>query len=341
MTALAGTPISRDPLALAELYHSGLGTSWTTQRGAVDAFARFTPKVTYDALCRAITVSKLPPAVLALFETAGIWHETARQLTDLVRKHGPDVLCQRASEIDPLGRHWTEIIDLLDGRDARPPQRIVRAIAPLKLAAEYKRGIEEGRWTSTTTAVAASPSWNRTVLQKAVAISELPAEVLELFELKQITYDLGARLVKIRNAIGESEMTERAKKILSAPRRRTIDEIVASLLQVRSEQGVELAVRREKASIVFEFKVALDESEELMTGTSEIAALVQVALMNVRFKRNADADHNRTKARWADSKDKRAIAKRMVAAGRSLREIAADLAVSKTTVARWTSEQTQ
>lgn len=337
MTALAGTPISRDPLALAELYHSGLGTSWTTQRGAVAAFARFTPKVTAEALNRAIAVSKLPPPVLALFETAGIWQETARDLTRLVRKHGPDLLCQRATEIDPLGLHWSEIIDLLDGRDARPPRRIVRAIAPLTLAAEYKLGVEEGRWTSMVTAVAASPAWDRTALAKAIAISELPTEVLQLFELKRLTYDLGAILVKMRNAIGESELTARAKKILGAPRRRTTDQILAELLLVRPEQGVELAVRRGKTAMVFEFKVPLDETEELLTGTNEIAALVQVAMMNVRFKRNADSNPGRVKARWGDSADKRAIARRMTAAGRSLREIAADLAVSKTTVARWTA----
>lgn len=341
MTALAGTPISRDPLALAELYHSGYGTAWTTRREAVAALARFTPKVTAAGLSRALTVSKLPPLVLALFETAGIWQETARRLTGLARKYGPDVLCQRAMEIDPLGLHWSEIVDLLDGRDARPPQRIVRSIAPLALAAEYKRGIKEGRWTSMVAAAAASPTWRRTALAKAVAISELPSAVLELFELKRLTYDLGTTLVKIRNAIGEREMAERAKKILNTPRRRTTDQILAELLEVRPEQGVELAVRREKTSMIFEFKVALKESEELMNSTSEIAALVQVALMNVRFKRNADPDPGRQarQARWGTSKDKRVVAKRMVAAGRSLREIAADLAVPKTTVARWTSGQ--
>jgi hypothetical protein len=38
--------------------------------------------------------------------------------------------------------------------------------------------------------------------------------------------------------------------------------------------------------MVLEFKVKLDEAEELLAGASEIAALVQVAVMNVRFKRN-------------------------------------------------------
>jgi hypothetical protein len=238
-------------------------------------------------------------------------------------------------EIDPLGLTWSQVIDLLDGRDARPPRRIVRAIAPLALAAEYKRGIEEGRWTSMVTAVAAYPTWERTGLAKAVAISELPSEVVQLFEFKRLTYDLGATLVKIRNAIGEREMAARAKKILSAPRRRTTNEILANLLQVRPDQGVELAVRREQTSMVFEFKVALDEAEELITGSSEIAALIQVAMMNLRFKRNVDPDP--IQARWGNNKDKRATAKRMAAAGSSLREIAAELAVGKTTVARWTS----
>ncbi|GJH30904.1 hypothetical protein [Caballeronia novacaledonica] len=286
MTALAGTPISRDPLALAELYQAGLGTSWKTRRQAVAAFARFTPKVAAGALSRAITVSKLPTPILALFETAGVWPETARHLIRLSRKHGPDVLCQRAMAIDPLGLSWSEIVDRLDDRQVRRPQRIVSPISPLALATEYKRGIEEGRWTSMVTAVAACPTWERTRLSKAIAISKLPSEVLQLFELKRITYDLGATLVKIRKAIGEREMAARANKMLSAPRRRTIDEIVANLLQVRPEQGVELAVRRDHGAMVLEFKVKLDEAEELLVGASEIAALVQVAVMNVRFKRN-------------------------------------------------------
>jgi hypothetical protein len=289
MTALAGTPISRDPLALAELYHSGFGTSWKTRRQAIAAFARFTPKVAAGALSRAITVSKLPQPVLALFETAGVRPETARHLVQLARKHGPDVLCQRAMEIDPLGLAWSEIIDRLDGREARRPQRIVSPISPLAMATQYKRGIEEGRWISMVTAVAACPTWERTRLAKAIAISELPSEVLQLFELKRITYDLGATLLKIRKAIGEREMAARANKLLSTPRRRTTDEIVANLLQVRPEQGVDLAVRREQGSLVFEFKVKLDEAEELMLGANQIAALVQVAVMNVRFKRNVGA----------------------------------------------------
>jgi hypothetical protein len=157
------------------------------------------------------------------------------------------------------------------------------------MATQYKRGIEEGRWTSMVTAVAACPTWERTRLAKAIAISELPSDVLQLFELKRLTYDLGATLLKIRKAIGEREMAVRANKLLSTPRRRTTNEIVANLLQVRPEQGVDLAVRREQGAMVFEFKVKLDEAEELMMGANEIAALVQVAVMNVRFKRNVGA----------------------------------------------------
>ena len=91
------------------------------------------------------------------------------------------------------------------------------------------------------------------------------------------------------SGIGEREMAARANKLLSTPRRRSTNEIVANLLQVRPEQGVDLAVRREQGAMVFEFKVKLDEAEELMMGANEIAALVQVAVMNVRFKRNVGA----------------------------------------------------
>ena len=45
----------------------------------------------------------------------------------------------------------------------------------------------------------------------------------------------------------------------------------------------------------------------------------------------------RSKQRWGDSEDKQASARLMAAAGRSVREIAAELQVGKSTVARWVS----
>ena len=80
MSTLAGMPISRDPLALANLYNAGLGRNWRNQREAVAAMARFTPKVTREALNRAVSVSKMPEEVISLFNLAGILPVTARHL---------------------------------------------------------------------------------------------------------------------------------------------------------------------------------------------------------------------------------------------------------------------
>ncbi|VXC81849.1 conserved hypothetical protein [Burkholderia sp. 8Y] len=285
MTALAGIPIARDPLALAALYHAGLGSTWNNQREAIAAFARFSPKVTAEALSRAIAVCKLPPQILALFETAGVWPSTARELIRLARKHGLDALCLRALEIDPLGRSWSEIANLLDGNGPHEARRTVSNISPLALAADYQRGLQQGRWTTMVSAVAASPAWGLNRLTRAVAISKLPPSVLQLFELKHFTWELGATLLKIRKSIGETEMAVRASKMLNAPRRRTIDEMIATLLDVRPEQGVDLAVRRKDNKMIFEFKVDLRETDDLLLSANQIAALVQVAVMNVRFKR--------------------------------------------------------
>ncbi|SAL05603.1 hypothetical protein AWB81_07229 [Caballeronia arationis] len=285
MTDKPDAPISRDPLALAALYRSGLGGAWNTQKQAVAALAPVRPKVTAEILIRAVGVSKLPEPVLSLFNVAGILNQTARELCRLARKHGTDALSERALHIDPRGKTWRQIVEMLDGMEPSSPVRAPKAFPPLVLASEYKRGLAEGRWTSTRSAEAIT-GWGRARVLKAVAISDLPPQVLELFELTPITFDLGDILVRIQKAIGTRELATRAEKMLLTPRRRTTDEIVATLLQVRPEQGVELVVRREPTAMVFEFRVGLAETEELMVGTDELAALVQVSVMNMRFKRH-------------------------------------------------------
>ncbi|MDR5754995.1 MULTISPECIES: hypothetical protein [unclassified Caballeronia] len=283
MSTLAGMPISRDPLALANLYNAGLGRNWKNQREAVAAMARFTPKVTREALNRAVAVAKLPAEVISLFDVAGLWPETARSLVELLRKYGPTKLQDRATAVDRTGKSWNEIVDLLDGREPVPPKRPAK-IPPLALAAEYQRGLAKGSWTSLRAALDARKDWKAFRLSQAIAISNLPPEVLELFKSRPLTYRLGVTLVQLQKAIGTEELAARATEMLGVPRRRSTDQIVAALLKVRLKGEGNVRVRREGSDMVFEFKVPLSEPDQLVFTAEEMAALIEMSIMTLKVK---------------------------------------------------------
>ncbi|BCQ29986.1 hypothetical protein NK8_81770 (plasmid) [Caballeronia sp. NK8] len=287
MPPLAGMPISRDPMALADLYNAGLGKNWSTQKEAVAAMARFSPKVTREALNRAIGVSKLPNEVLRLFEVAGIWPHTARVLVQLSRKYGATVLEERAKVIDATGKTWSEIIALLDGREAVPPKRAARYSSPLTVAAEYKQGLTDGRWTSINSAVDMCKEWERRTVARAIAISNLPPEVLELFVYRPLTFSTGATLLRIQKAMGAEELARRAAEMLKAPRRRSTDEIVASLLRARSNAGPNMTVRMDGTDMVIVFKVPVDDPEELLFTAEEMGPVIEMAIMTLRARRKS------------------------------------------------------
>jgi len=287
MSPLTGMPISRDPIALADLYHAGLDKNWSNQKEAVAAMARFSPKVTREALNRAIGASKLPNEVLCLFEVAGIWPRTARALVHLSRKYGVTVLKDRAKAIDPTGKTWSEIIALLDGREAVRPKRTVGAPSALALASEYKQGLAQGRWTSIRSAVDICKEWERRTVSQAVAISNLPPEVLELFIYRPLTFSVGATLLQIQKALGAEELARRAAEMLDAPRRRSTDEIVASLLKARINGGANMTVRSDGTQMVFVFKVPVDEPEELLFTAEELGPVIEMAIMTLRSRKKS------------------------------------------------------
>ncbi|TCK31912.1 hypothetical protein B0G84_9021 [Paraburkholderia sp. BL8N3] len=286
MQNLEATPLTRDPLALAQLYFSGLGTSWRNQKEAAATLAHFKPKVSRNDLNRAVGVSKLPLVVLSLFEKAGIWKVTARKLASLARKHGIEVLEQRAKQIDPSGKTSSEITDLLDGHQPVPPKRRRRdSSSPLALAALYKDGLLQGRWTSLDSAAVASDVWSKPEFAKAVAISELPPRVLELFKGKPLSFALGEVLLRIQKVLGSAEMSERADAMVTQPRRLTSDQIVATFLRVMPGGGVDLKIRTTASGFVFQFHVDFDHSDEMIFCAEDLAPVIQMSLMSLRRKR--------------------------------------------------------
>jgi len=87
--------------------------------------------VNAEPLSRAVTASKLPLPLLALFQKAGR-QQAAAHLIRRVRKHGANVLCQNPTKYDPLGLCCSEIMVLPGGRDGAAtatnllPDRAVR-----------------------------------------------------------------------------------------------------------------------------------------------------------------------------------------------------------------------
>jgi hypothetical protein len=213
-------------LRSAQLYFSGLGTSWKNQTEAAATLVHFNPKVSRYDLNRAIGVSQLPAPVLSLFHQTGIWNVTARKLASLTKRHGLEVIAKRATRIDPSGRTSREITDMLDVQEPMPPKRRRRDNnAPL--AAFYHNGLAQGRWTSLDSAAAVSDVWLKSDFAKAVAISKLPPTVLRLFEGRPFLFSSEEVLVRIQKVLGPSEKSACAEKILAQPKRRTTDQIVS------------------------------------------------------------------------------------------------------------------
>lgn len=289
MQTVQGRPIARNPLLLAELYYSGLDKEkWKTQKEAVAALSHLKPTISRQELSRAVGVSKLPPSVLSLFETAGVWSSTARELVSLAKKYGARLLEDRARDIDPRGLTWHQIVKLLDGQEPVAPKRRLRTIPPLVLSAMYEKGLTEGRWGSMT-AAAEAVGWHKADLMRAVAISQLPAEVLQLFEGKTLVYAHGNVLLKIHEALGTAEMVDRAKALLTEPKRRSADQIVAHLMSVKEESGLTLRVRKDRSQrvtrFVFEFSVEAPQADEIITAGQDLAPIVHMVLSMLRTRR--------------------------------------------------------
>ncbi len=70
--------------------------------------------------------------------------------------------------------------------------------------------------------------------------------------------------------------------MLDAPKRRTVDQIIAHLLSVKESSGVDLKIRkrRERGAmrLMFEFSVDMDQVGEMMLTGEEIAPIIQMTL---------------------------------------------------------------
>ncbi|WP_232316921.1 hypothetical protein, partial [Candidatus Burkholderia verschuerenii] len=163
-------------------------------------------------------------------------------------------------------------------------------LTPLAMAAIYQKGLAEARWDSMTGAAQAL-GWHKTKLMRAVAISQLPIEVLQLFEGKTLLYANGDVLLKIHQVIGTAKMVECAEELLKKPKRRSAEQIVAHLMGVKEESRLALKIRKVRSQrvtrFVFEFSVKVSEAAEIIAGGEDLAPIIKTALSMLQTKQKA------------------------------------------------------
>lgn len=269
--------IAGSPLALAALYHSGLGTKWKNQRQAADALARL--KVTRSHINRAVRLVSLPEAVLALFSSVQILDITGRHLLRIHRSLGAPELEQRAAQINPKGRSWQEIVAMLEGKEpVAPVYRLHQSdTTPLERAAKFKEGLAANAWATIAEAADAT-GWNRRDLSNAVAIANLPPEVVSLFDGKRLSKDVGKTLLGIQQAIGIEKMLRNASALHDRPRRRTIEELINALAGVPSSSEMSLKIRGTPTTITFEMTFDVKDAERLIIGAVDVKKMIQAVL---------------------------------------------------------------
>ncbi|MCG7400503.1 hypothetical protein [Caballeronia zhejiangensis] len=272
--------ISSSPLALAALYHSGLGTKWQNQSEAATALARL--KVTRQHINRAVRLVALPEVVLALFSSVQILEFTARELLRVQRSVGVATLEQRAAEINPEGRTWQEIVAMLEGKEpVAPAYRLHQSeTTPLERAAQFKEGLASNAW-STIGQAAEATGWNRRELYTAVAIANLPSEVVSLFDGKRLSKDVGKTLLGIQQAIGIEKMRKNAAALHDRPKRRTIDELINTLAGPPVSPEVSLKIRGTQTKLTFEMTFDVKDADRLIIGAVDVEKMIRAVLQKM------------------------------------------------------------
>jgi hypothetical protein len=269
------TTLSQNPIALAALYQEGLGKHWSNQTEAAKALARL--NVAREDVNRAVRVAALPKSVLALFRFTGITNVAARKLISLQRTFGVGELDLRAGQIDVAGRSWQDVVDLLAGNEPKPERTRRRQL--LEKASEFTEGLANGDW-STMAEAARKTGWHAGQLSNAVAIAGMHPEVLELFENKRITKEIGTTLLSIQRSIGQRKLLENAHALHRRPKRRTADELLNALAGVKPYTDIGVKVRGTASKISIEMTFGVSDAEHVILDLDQMKIMLESIVAN-------------------------------------------------------------
>jgi hypothetical protein len=274
------TTLSQNPIALAALYQEGLGKHWRNQTEAAKALARL--HVAREDINRALRVAALPQSVLALFRSTGITNVAARKLISLQRAIGVAELDLRSRQIDVSGRSWQDVVDLLAGNEPKPERTRRRQL--LETASEFTEGLANGDW-STMAEAARKTGWHAGQLSNAVAVAGMHPDVLELFENKRITKEVGTTLLSIQRSIGQRKLLENAHALRHSPKRRTTDELLNALAGVKPYTDIGVKVRGSASTISIEMTFGVNHAEHVLLDLDQMKIMLESIIANSARRR--------------------------------------------------------
>jgi hypothetical protein len=225
---------------------------------------------------RAVRLAALPEAILSLLSSTGVLDGTARELLRTERELGVEELQRRAVEIDPQGRSRSEILALLKG-DPKATSAYT-PVAPLDRAAQFAEGVAANLWSSIAEA-SRQTGWNREDLSRCVAISKLPPDVLNLFEGKVLSMEVGQTLIAVQRTIGVDKMLRNAKAIHDRPKRRTVDQLINELAGSKDHFDMSLRIRGTPTTMTFEMTFDVKNADQLLIDEEEVKNHIKAILL--------------------------------------------------------------
>jgi hypothetical protein len=281
-----------DLLHLAKIYEGGLGKLWRSKTEATRILAITYPRIRREHLTWASPIMEFPAEVLDLFKSVGISIWVVRALCDARKAWGLPVLLEKAATVKALNKDLSraQLVGMLTAGicpqfDARPtPNQFNHK----KIAKSYRRGLEDGRWSSFSGAEALL-GINRGVIAAACEFFDLPLQVRRLFSDKTCTYDSCRKVLEIEKALGRKALIERATLISKSahqdvPGADVVIRLLAGFVHNSAAVTPRIRIPRQQRKLIVELhcddsRFLLDRSNQLMkiveTG---LASLIEAAL---------------------------------------------------------------
>jgi hypothetical protein len=266
------------PLELARLYDNGKGLLWHTLAEASHVLSKTEPKVTMAQLKHARSLLSLPPQILALFAKVELNTYTRQRLLSAKAKYGVDNLIMKAAGIRPAtdDEDRRRILRLLNDDG----QHEVRRLQVQSLVAEYRAGLASKRWKNINQA--SRQLGLRNQLYQAVAVSNLPRPILDLFEAGTLSLSAGKKLAKLVAMYGPNTLVERAtwtaEKDCNLSNRQKLTILAAS--NSGGRPAITVKARRMRKKLVVEFHCP-DETGSLAADLDALRLILNVSIATI------------------------------------------------------------
>ena len=266
------------PLELARLYDNGRGLLWHTLAEASHVLSKTEPKVTVAQLKHARSLQSLPPQILALFASVELNTYTRQRLLSAKAKYGVDNLIMKAAAVTPAtdDEDRRRILKLLNDDG----QHEARRLQVEALVREYQSGLASKRWKNINQASRTLGLRNQ--LYQAVAVSNLPRSVLELFETDTLSLAVGQKLAKLVAMYGANTLVQRATWTATRDCNLSNQQKLTILAAGPSggRPAITVKARRMRKKLVVEFHCP-DETGSLSADLDALRSILNVSIATI------------------------------------------------------------